>query len=178
MGGSLEEMAADADLHIIKTHEMPPPDDYPAIYLVRDGRDSLVSYAHYILYTERDIGVGCDREAFLRVLRQIIASNDHFGGWGRNVLAWQHRKAPTATIRYEDLVAGPATVLQEALVSLGQDAVLRGGESMPSFADLHSVFPWFFRRGNIGVWRDEMPADLQELFWERHREAMVRLGYE
>ncbi len=172
------EMAASPDPYIVKTHELPPENDHPAVYLVRDGRDTLVSYAHFILYTANGIEVGSDRAAFLRVLREIITSNDHFGGWGPNALAWQQRKAPTATIRFEDPVADPGAVLQQALATLGQEAAVRGGESMPSFEDLHAVIPWFFRKGKVGAWRDEMPDELHKLFWERHREAMIRFHYE
>src|ERR1700712_341432 len=32
----------------VKTHEMPPADRHPAIYVVRDGRSAVVSHAHYV----------------------------------------------------------------------------------------------------------------------------------
>ena len=34
-------------VYFVKTHEL-PSDDSPAILLVRDGRDAMVSFAHYI----------------------------------------------------------------------------------------------------------------------------------
>ena len=38
-----------SDIYFVKTHELPTENDNsPAIYLVRDGRDVLMSYAHYI----------------------------------------------------------------------------------------------------------------------------------
>src|SRR5690348_17690471 len=45
---SLHELASSPRAYFVKTHELPNCDTYPAIYLVRDGRDALVSYAHYI----------------------------------------------------------------------------------------------------------------------------------
>ncbi len=48
-GRSLSDMAHSADLCCVKTHDLPGDDDFPAIYVVRDGRDALVSYAHYAL---------------------------------------------------------------------------------------------------------------------------------
>jgi hypothetical protein len=75
-------------------------------------------------------------------------------------------------------VADPAKTLEGAMVALGQGAPVRCGESMPTFDYLHGEFPELCRKGKVGAWRDEMPADLQELFWERHREAMARFGYE
>jgi hypothetical protein len=41
------EMARNAEeTYLVKTHDL-PEDDSPALYLVRDGRDALVSYAHF-----------------------------------------------------------------------------------------------------------------------------------
>jgi 2-polyprenyl-3-methyl-5-hydroxy-6-metoxy-1,4-benzoquinol methylase len=174
---TLEEMAAAAEPCFVKTHEMPADDDYPAIYLVRDGRDALVSYAHFTLSTENGTPTGGDRAAFLRVLRELITSNSRFGGWGPNVLAWKQRTVPTVMIRHEDLVSSPGAVLQAALSAIGQRHLLNDGATLPTFQDLHKALPWFFRKGQIGAWRDEMPEALHDLFWERHQEAMVALDY-
>jgi len=50
MTGSWESFykkaAASNKAHLIKSH-LPPRDDQPAIYLLRDGRSALVSYYHY-----------------------------------------------------------------------------------------------------------------------------------
>src|SRR5689334_7028983 len=82
---TLEQIARSVQPWIVKTHEMPGDDCYPAMYLVRDGRDALISYAHYVLHTDHGIPIGGDREAFLKVLRDLIVSTGHFGGWSRNV---------------------------------------------------------------------------------------------
>jgi hypothetical protein len=37
--------------------------------------------------------------------------------------------------------------------------------------------PWFFRRGVVGTWRDEMPTSIQKLFLQKNGDAMERLGY-
>src|SRR5262245_5929563 len=54
---TLEEMAQSGQHYIVKTHEL-PRDDYPAIYLVRDGRDAIVSHANYALRTEQELPPG------------------------------------------------------------------------------------------------------------------------
>jgi hypothetical protein len=149
----------------------------PAIYLVRDGRDALVSYAHFILHQQQGIPVGSDREAFRRILRELITSNSYFGGWSANVIAWKQRMAPTVMIRYEDLVINPVPILQEALTVVGRGPLTRHDESLPSFEALHEAFPWFFRKGKVGAWRVEMPEALHQLFWEHHQEAMLAFHY-
>jgi hypothetical protein len=99
----LEQMAASPDLHFVKTHEMPGADEHPAICLVRDGRDALVSYAQFLLDTEQKAPKEQRSHLFARTLHDLIATNRGFGGWSANVLAWTARKAPTVFLRYEDL---------------------------------------------------------------------------
>jgi hypothetical protein len=173
---TLEEVTAAPDVWIVKTHEMPQGDDHPAIHVVRDGRDALVSYAHFILYTESRIEIGADRDAFLRILEQLVLSDAHFGGWSRNALAWQQR-ARTVSIRYEDLLVSPGDLIGAALASFGQSVRVKPSSSLPNFENLHDEFPWFFRKGKIGTWRTEMPEALHNLFWECHGEAMTKFGY-
>ena len=51
---------ADPEVHFLKTHELASDDDgYPSIYVVRDGRDAVVSFAHYLI----DFVVGRDESA-------------------------------------------------------------------------------------------------------------------
>ena len=44
---SIDELAATGDLHFVKTHRLPRA-EARAVYIVRDGRDALVSYARYL----------------------------------------------------------------------------------------------------------------------------------
>ena len=173
---TLDELTVAPQVWAVKTHEMPQEDNHPAIHVVRDGRDALVSYAHFILYTEFRVRVGTDRDAFHRILEQLILSDAYFGGWSRNVLAWQQR-ARTVSIRYEDLLVAPGDLLKESLASVGASVRGTPSGSLPNFESLHDEFPWFFRKGKIGAWRTEMPEVLQDLFWERHEDAMTELGY-
>jgi hypothetical protein len=49
----------------------------------------------------------------------------------------------------------------------------------PDFDELHRVDSLFFRRGTTGSYRDEMPGDLHELFWDQpdNHAAMTLLGW-
>ena len=178
----LAEMAAVAEHFFVKTHEL-PADEYPAIYLVRDGRDCLVSYAHFIL---RSGALGKDGpaedtpDAFRNTLHDLIYYKASFGGWPRHVLAWTGRAAPTAVIKFEDVVSrgDPLTTVQAAIDEIRRPvgAPVRTS-SPPSFTQLHEISDRLFRRGKIGAWRDEMPPELVELFWQENLEAMKRIGY-
>jgi hypothetical protein len=177
LGGGLEPLAATGEPCIVTTHGLPGQEGYPAIHLVRDGRDALVSYAHFVLQRERGIPAGSNRKAFLIMLEQLIAGEQQFGGWSGNVLAWRSGTPAAVTIRFEDLVGSPASVLQGALAGLGLQHSIARDEPLPSFASLHEAHPWFFRAGATGGWRLEMPESLHRLFWDRHGEAMAALGY-
>lgn len=164
---------------LVKTHDL-PQDNLPAIYLVRDGRDALVSYTHYVLTFEQDENKKDTHATFHHTLHDLINYNNAFGGWGPNVLAWAQREAPTAIVKFEDLVnsSKPFTILQNALEKLGYANYLPiVTEEPPSFQELHNQMPKFFRKGKIGSWREEMSTDLQALFWEKYGEVMKLMGY-
>jgi hypothetical protein len=173
----VQQLASASEPYFVKTHELPGRDEHPAIYLVRDGRDAIVSYAHFILDTQLGISSGSNRQAFLQVLDELVMTDDHFGGWSGNLLAWHHREAPTVTIRFEDLARDPTGVLAGAVSSLGYQELTPSGGTFPSFETLHATFPWFFRQGRAGTWRAEMPEIIHQLFWKRHREAMTAFDY-
>src|SRR3546814_7459149 len=56
----------------------PPTDDAPAIYVVRDGRSSIVSYWHY-LQTFGNYQVD---------LKDVVLGNVPFGSWSEHVERW------------------------------------------------------------------------------------------
>jgi hypothetical protein len=161
----------------VKTHTLPGGDTDPAVYIVRDGRDSLVSHTHFALTCKggmapESVTPGLFRET-LRDL--ILQKHPTRGTWASNVDAWTARPN-TAVVRYEDLVADPSGVTRRALDSLGL-RLAPVADAIPSFEELQAVDPKFFRRGVRGAHRDEFPADLLDLFWEHNGAAMTRVGY-
>lgn len=184
MDRPLPELATAPEMHIIKTHDLPSDDAHAALYLVRDGRDVLVSYARYVLSFEADAGDRDEESAFRATLHDLIAYDASFGGWGPNVLAWSRRPG-TAIVGFEGLVDDPIATVRRSLAAIGYappeldgpalDGM--GGAPMPTFEELHRLMPSFFRRGQVGGWRTEMPDDLHDLFWRRHGGVMQQMGY-
>jgi hypothetical protein len=211
---------ASDETFLVKTHDL-PIDDSPALYLVRDGRDALVSYARltYVEYTFdknpianllvypayalqyfqtqrskqpqsfKSFRVFAERykrgrvkppsaEDLWQFLHDIIVNEQIFGGWGPNVETWTNRQAPTQVIKFEDLVQSSdlGSLLQGCFQTLGYPLgpALR---SPTSFAQLKQTRPDLYRKGQVGSHRDEMPADLEALFWERYGHIMERFGY-
>ncbi len=164
---------ADAANHFLKTHDL-PSDNSPAIVLVRDGRDAVVSFAHFVLKTEQSIE-HATTELFESTLKDIIRG-DRFGGWSHNVKAWVDHAGTASVVRYEDLIVNPVEIATASVSRLGIQPKFKESH-VPSFAELHASVPWFFRKGKQGGWREEMPPRLLELFLELHGETLVRLGY-
>lgn len=139
----------------IKTHGLPIDESF-AIYIIRDVRDVMVSYAHYRQEIE-----GCEDD-FDTILRRLIAS-DRWGGWSNNVRMWTLRQR-VAVVYFKDMLSNPASLFPTATI--------------PSFDELHTRWPKFFRKGKVGGWRDEMSSEIEQLCWERHGDTMKMMGYE
>jgi len=185
---SYEGMMASEKIFLVKTHHL-PSDDCPAIYLVRDGRDSLVSYAHYILsFKNKSLIKTCKNQIksmfgcneFDEVLKKLIISSDcDYGSWSQNVDQWNKPSRFTFTIRFEDLIKKPLHQVEKAIKFLDiKENFSLVNNQLPSFAELHETWPQFFRKGKSEVWKREMSQELQELFLEHHGEVMQKLGYE
>lgn len=179
---------------VVKTHLLPSqlqPAD-PAIrkvYIVREGRDALVSMAHH----RKDI-VEPGSDYYINLLEAILAMDgSFFGGWSENVRQWMD--VADVVIRFEDLIADPIREVEKLRAIM--DLPPPRPDRLPSFADLKFGKPHYgagrkimddrkveemarknFRRGKSGSWKDEMPPELEALFWELHGERMVALGYE
>jgi len=178
----------------VKTHLLPSelePNDstIPAIYLVRDGRDALVSIAHH---RSDIVQPGSD---FSQNLNEAIiaAGGSFFGGWSHNVNAWLQRA--NIVIKFEDLIEDPKQVFQrvETLIDLpapnwcklpnfeelkfgkpkygGQTTSKKINISPEEFSDK------FFRKGKSGGWKGDMSSAHLDLFWHFHSDVMDRMGY-
>ncbi len=178
----------------VKTHLLPGdliPDDpnIPAIYLVRDGRDAVVSIAHH-----RSDLVMPGSDFNLNLQEAILAGEgSFFGGWSKNAEEWFQRA--NLIIRFEDLISDPVSVFKrvEKLITLPT----ANWNNLPSFKELKSGKPKyggiskiadpkfnpdefaekFFRKGKSGGWKEEMSPFFQDLFWSFHGDTMERLGY-
>ncbi len=171
----LEGFASDTDAHWVKTHGLPLQDEFPAVYLLRDGRDSLVSYAHFVLGHEEKDGAN-DPDLFHSTLSDLIVAPSEFGTWSENVRSWVGRPN-VQVVRFEDLIADPAGELARVRRQLGMTGDGQTLGEIPTFRELHKAEPSMFRSGLVGGWRTAMPTDLEELFWQHHGEVMESVGY-
>lgn len=158
---------------LVKTHENDHAStEHAAIYLVRDGRDAMVSYAHHIADYQND------PRPYLEILRSLVRCDDPTEHcWSRHTRKWWNRDAVMAVVRYEDLVQDPIAVTRGAVSKLHLPLRPFPDAHIMSFLELHERDPRNFRRGIVGSHRDEMPPEIEGLFWEQHGAAMATLGY-
>lgn len=192
----LHELKEQLSFRIVKTHEVPSrilpkcDPDVRIIYLVRDGRDALVSMAHH----RKDIiQPGTD---FTKNLKESIWApmGTYFGGWGNNVSSWS--KVAHLTIYFENLVNNPGkeiTRIREFLNLPEADLdkiptfeTQRSGGShfggkkreKLSKTEQDAFNAKFFRSGKTGSWKDDMPDELHEKFWKKYGNVMLEAGYQ
>jgi hypothetical protein len=173
---SIAALRASPQVHFVKTHrrrDAEVDETDRAICLVRDGRDSLVSWAR-----QESEKPGLD---FVREAERMITLTKGAGVWGRNVLSWLRPPAAhRVVLRYEDLIADPAGEVGRVLGALVPELRPIAGGEVPTFAELHRVDPGFFRRGQTGSHRTELPEHLRRLFLTQpeNREALQLLGHQ
>ena len=170
------------------SHSLPRPECRRVVYLLRDGRDVLVSYWRY---REALDSVEYD---FLTFVSEIFLYPCR---WEQHVNAWLDNPfgAQMLIIRFEDLIHEPVRELKRFCEFAGisrdighligsaeaasfqnlRDRELRMGHGWPDYP-----FPRdksFFRRGKIGSYKDEMPPEVLEKFLADAGETMRRCGY-
>jgi hypothetical protein len=176
---NLDDLAKGPEPCVVKTHELPGADTHPAIYLVRDGRDVIVSYAHYE-HARAMQGAGGPAEPPrdpLAIMRDLIVHEQSFGGWGAHVERWLERVPAPVLVRFDQLVADPVRVTANAMAAAGAPVRQGNTATLPTFERLRRDMPQFFRTGRSGAYATEMPTVLQSLFSQRYGHVMRRLGY-
>ena len=170
-----------------KTHELPQPRHRRVVYLVRDGRDVMVSYFHHLTALGKSLDMG-----------RIVATGEGLFPcrWHEHVEAWAANPydAQMITISYEMLKNDTIMALQaicdfagvkrerpilELAVSNSAFEILQAKEKKVGWRE-DSVFPRdkaFIRRGKVGSFKDEMPGEVLEAFMKQAGPALRRLGY-
>jgi hypothetical protein len=172
-----------------KVHDFPRPQYKRVVFLVRDGRDVVVSLAHHL------------RNVYKREIDLLQLAKGHyrrFSGkyaWGDHAEAWLSNPhgAEMITIRFEDLKADPMPELRRfcrfAGIERDDDALARA-VAFASFDAMrdrerrlgmdYRTWPRdrpFVRRGQAGSHKDEMPPDVLEVFLREAGDTLRRLGY-
>lgn len=168
-----------------KSHALPQKQYRRVVYLLRDGRDVMVSYYHFLTALQGPLD-------FLKLVQGHGLSpcpwHEHVEQW----LANPHG-AEMIVIRYEDLQTAAVRELRRFCAFAGlerDDACLERVVRQASFENARvkeQAQGWdnkdwpsdrpFIRRGEVGSHKDEMPPAVLAAFLERAGPTLMRLGF-
>lgn len=170
-----------------KTHFLPDQRYRRVVYLVRDGRDVMVSYHHFLLALQ---------QTDLSLLQLIETGQGLFPcKWRQHVESWLENpfRADVLYSSYERLQANPLAELSRICEFAGlsrSESIVRqavAGASFESMKAKEQTQGWenplwpkdqpFVRRGQVNSHQDEMPPEALASFEREAGDVLLRLGY-
>jgi hypothetical protein len=168
-----------------KSHLLPRRDYRRVVYLLRDGRDAMVSYWHY--HNARVAPI--DFSTLVRSASHLeVRWHEHVEAWLANPFG-----AEMIVVRYEDLRREPAKELERianfARIETTAEQLSRAiaAASFEKQQQREVKRGWedtkwpkeklFVRRGAVGSFRDEMPVEALALFTAEAGPTLTKLGY-
>jgi Sulfotransferase domain len=174
-----------------KSHALPTPEYRRVIYLLRDGRDAMVSYFHYIKTLNH-----LNELDELDVLRNgtylfPCKWHDHVEQWLANPF-----NSDMMIVRYEELRTQPVETLQKFCAFAGvqrdteflEQVVARTAFSTMQKMERNGAEGWspnnwpgdkqFIRRGQVGSFKDEMSPEVLAEFLRQAGDTLRKVGYQ
>jgi len=167
-----------------------------AIYFIRNPLDVAVSFAHHS---------GCDYDKSLTMMANeayaFCGKSDRLHNqlrqkllsWSSHVKSWVDTTPfPVCLLRYEDMKSQPLETFEKAVRFAGFDhtraqiqkaldfssfEVVQQQEEAEGFHEKSPSSSRFFRKGNIGSWREELNETQAKRIVDDHWEVMRRFGY-
>lgn len=174
----------------IKSHDLPNQSYKNVIYLVRDGRDAMISYYHML----KDIAKPSI------TLEEMIKDNKGLFpcAWSEHINKWLIENpfpSNIIVIRYEDLLSNPLNELNRLMIFLNiqrdesfcneiieHTSIEKLRNKAKTLGLVHKVLNRpdghnFFRQGKSGIYSNEMPDDLVQLFNKKANMELKYLNY-
>jgi len=167
-----------------------------AIYFIRNPLDVLVSFAYHsakpvskmIPSLSNKNYAFCDSNKKLsNQLRQIL------GSWSDHVKSWTEQKEiPVHVMRYEDMIQDTFKNFKKAVEFIGikktdeqiqlalqksDFSVLSNQEKEDGFKEKMIKSQKFFRKGQIGDWRNHLSEQKAAEIVNNHTDMMLKFGY-
>jgi len=166
------------------------------IYIIRNPLDVAISFAHHSGWdyntsisrmADENFAFYGKPERLHKQLRQKLLS------WSSHVKSWtQQAPFPVCVLRYEDMKQKPAETFEKAIrfsgVEYGREAILKAlklssfqelqsQEKEGSFNEKSPSAQLFFRKGEVGAWREELTKKQAGQVIHDHAEVMRQFGY-
>jgi len=174
---------------LIKTHEPFRPEYKKAIYLVRDGRDVMLSEFAY----QKALGFASG-ELDAYIPRFLAGKVNPFGSWINHVQSWldarDSNRANILLVHFQELRGNSELALSEIMSFLGRpvsrekireaianNAVERMREKEKVNPQRASARGRFIGNGSVGGWQEKLTPQQIELIEAQAGQILARLGY-
>ena len=170
------------------------------IYLVRDPRDVLISYSNHVECdyekTFKHMSTSDNYEAPYTGIGNKTYHKALMGSWADHYNSWKNYKSSKILmIKYEDMVSNSYITFKKIINYLNEIDDLKIDEEklnkalkQTEFKELQKIEKesgfsekakggYFFRKGKIGSWKDELSLDLIKKLEKTFYKEMVELGY-
>ena len=198
----LARVSNNAPVNFVKTHNaniriggrlmIPPRLTRAAVYILRDPRDMILSYAdHFGL--EPSAAASAIASTGNRIPANPRTVTQFLGSWSDHVRGWTRAKGfPVLVLRYEDMLEDASAAFAKVLRLIGApvDAgildqatrfasfeVLAAQEAAQGFREKGSIQAQFFRKGTAGQWREALAPEVAARLEADHGDQMRRHGY-
>lgn len=174
---------------VIMTHGLWAPEMNRAVYVVRDGRDALVSFYHY--KTTR-AGLEMPFDQFVKG----YVTGRYGKRWDENIASWlgdgkPHLGENLLVVRFESLKSDTVSTLGRICRFAGipvSDTLLDRAAKLSSIESMRAIEQResgkdlapdasFYRGGRTGQWQDYLVGDNLALFSRETEKAMSLAGY-
>jgi hypothetical protein len=167
---------------------------YPnVIYIVRDGRDTAVSYYYYHILIGR-IDKNMDFRTYFYDF--FMKEKSKFGGWGEHVNSWRSA-SNVLFIKYEDMLSDTENEFKKILkfsgLELNPEKINRALHNA-SFKNLQQIESMnrdymqqkhnvqdsgygFVRKGILGDWKNHFDDEMLAVFNSKYSTTMYEIGY-
>jgi estrone sulfotransferase len=185
--GSLAQYNEMADPRFLLCHAMCDEHMPKVVYVIRDPRDTMVSYWHYRKFLSPDFNLP---------LADFLTSKDHWPcDWDEHVTSWllPQSHPHLLLVRYEDMHKDAAAVLRRVLEFAGVqqtaariEAAVEASrfENMRAAEERFGVIgkagdenERFVRKGRVGSWQEEMGYSELRILEEKYGNVMRQVGY-
>lgn len=169
------------------------------IYIVRDPRDVVLSYAnHFGVNNDVSTDMLIDEENGEQYFDEKLKEKyfrSLMGSWSMNYLSWRHYKGRKIHLmRYEDLVKNPKKNFIKMLeymnsiisINIDQNRISKAVEEtafhkLQKLEDREGFIEVgkgkFFRKGKVGEWKEKLDPKLTKKIEDHFRKEMIELDY-
>lgn len=191
-----------AEVNFVKTHNrnarisdvelVPNALTRSAIYILRDPRDLVLSYARHYAQTPA-VATQAIAAPTNFVMADATATTQWLGSWSEHVSGWLGEKRfPVLALRYEDMQTDPAETFGKALSFIGVPAdparlerairfssfdEVRAQEDKTGFVERSAVADRFFSKGTSGQWHSDLDPALADQIVAAQGTVMRLHGY-